>query len=130
MWPKVLMQLFDLLPHVSRLVPVAERYFAGRAQTEHNNENTLAAMAESVDGTMGQLAKAHEGLYRRLQEQDNQIAVLSEEVRQLRSMSEAESRRIHLMTDEVGTIGVWLKVVAGLTAILLALVVVLLMRGH
>jgi CHASE3 domain sensor protein len=130
MWPKVLMQLFELLPHVSRLVPMAERYFSGRATVERNNESTLAAMADSVDGTMGQMAKAHESLYRRLQETDGRIADLSDEVRQMRSLAEQNRRQLQTIAGEVGSLGLWLKIVTALVAILIVLVVVLLMRGH
>ncbi len=30
MWPKVIAQLFELLPHVSRLVPMADRFFSSK----------------------------------------------------------------------------------------------------
>ena len=130
MWPKVLMQLFELLPHVSRLVPMADRYFAGRAAAERNNESTLAAMADSVDGTMGQVVKAHEGLFRRLQEMDGRIADLSDEVRHMRSVADQNGRQLQTIAGEVGSLGRWLKIVTALVAILIVLVVVLLMRVH
>ena len=34
MWPKLLMQLFELLPHISRLVPMADKYFSQKAAAE------------------------------------------------------------------------------------------------
>ncbi len=34
MWPRVLMQLVELLPYATRLIPIAERYFA----SENSNE--------------------------------------------------------------------------------------------
>jgi septal ring factor EnvC (AmiA/AmiB activator) len=130
MWPKVLMQLFELLPHVTRLVPLADRYFSAKAATESANEAALAAMAEGVRGDLGQVTAAHAGLYRKLQEQGNQIADLSEDIRTARSAVEQSERRIEVMDRKLASISLWLKVSVSLVAILLVLVVVLLARGH
>jgi septal ring factor EnvC (AmiA/AmiB activator) len=130
MWPKVLMQLFELLPHVTRLVPLADRYFSAKAATESANEAALAAMAEGVRGDLGQVTAAHAGLYRKLQGQGNQIADLSEDIRTARSAVEQSERRIEVMDRKIASISLWLKVSVSLVAILLVLVVVLLARGH
>ena len=53
MWPKLLMQLFELLPHISRLVPMADKYFSQKTAAEKANEAALAAMAEGVRGRPG-----------------------------------------------------------------------------
>src|SRR5260370_28948820 len=81
MWPKVIAQLFELLPHISRVLPMADRYFSSKAAAEKANEAALAAMAEGVREDLGQLTKAHAGLYRQLQELGNQVAEVSEEVK-------------------------------------------------
>jgi hypothetical protein len=130
MWPKVLMQLFELLPHVTRLVPVADRYFSAKAANESANEAAFAAMAEGVRGDLGQVTAAHAGLYRKLQDQGNQIADLTEDVRIARASAEESERRVAALADKVDSIGLWLKVSVSLVAILLVLVIVLLMRGH
>lgn len=124
------MQLFELLPHVTRLVPLADRYFSAKAATESANEAALAAMAEGVRGDLGQVTAAHAGLYRKLQEQGNQIADLSEDIRTARSAVEQSERRIEVMDRKIASISLWLKVSVSLVAILLVLVVVLLARGH
>ena len=76
MWPKLLMQLFELLPHISRLVPMADKYFSQKAAAEKANEAALAAMAEGVRGDLGQVTKAHAGLYRQLQDLSAQVTVV------------------------------------------------------
>src|ERR1700750_87729 len=85
MWPKILMQLVELLPHVSRLAPLADRYFDSKATNERANEAALAAMAEGVQADLGQVAQAHLGLYRQLQEQSAQIATVGDDVRSVHS---------------------------------------------
>src|ERR1700751_4569400 len=97
MWPKVLMQLFELMPHITRLVPMADRYFAQRSATEKANEAAFTAMAEGVRGDLGQVAKAHAGLYRQLQEQSAQLTDLSEDVRKTRVSIEQQSHRVEAL---------------------------------
>lgn len=130
MWPKVLMQLFELLPHVTRLVPMADKYFSQRSATEKANEATLMAMAEGVRGDLGQVTKAHAGLYRQLQEQSGQIADLSEEVRRTRTSIEQHDHRMEALDAKLASLGAWLK--AGVSVIVLLLIVViwLLARAH
>ena len=84
MWPKVLMQLFELLPHVTRLVPMADRYFSTKTASEKANEAAMTAMAEGVRGDLGQVTRAHAGLYRQLQDQSAQITEVSEQVKSAR----------------------------------------------
>jgi methyl-accepting chemotaxis protein len=130
MWPKVLMQLFELLPHVSRLIPLADRYLASRSTSDATSQAALAALAENVQGDLGQVAKAHDSLFRRMQEQDNLIADLREEVRQMRSTAETGVRRVQMLDDEVASVALWLKITAGMVAILMVLVVILLLHSH
>lgn len=121
MWPKVLMQLFELLPHVTRLVPMADKYFSQRSATEKANEAALMAMAEGVRGDLGQVTKAHAGLYRQLQEQGAQIADLSEEVRRTRTSIEQHDHRMEALDAKLASLGVWIK--GGVSVIVLLLIV-------
>jgi hypothetical protein len=130
MWPKVLMQLFELLPHVTRLVPIADRYLSARAATENASESAFAAMAEGVRGDLGQVAAAHAGLYRQLQEQGGRISDLSEDVRNARAAVEQSERRVEALDRKVDSIGLWLKVSVSLVVVLLVLVIVLLTHIH
>ena len=53
MWPRLLTQLLELLPHMTRLVPMADKYFASKTAGEKANEAALAAMAEGVRAILG-----------------------------------------------------------------------------
>jgi hypothetical protein len=128
MWPKLIAQLFELLPHVTRLVPVADKYFASKAATEKATEAAMAAMAEGVRGDLGQVAKAHAGLYRQLQEQNVQIVQLGEEVKRARLALEQHDHRLELMQSQVVAIGLWVKAGVSLVVVLLAVVIFLLVR--
>lgn len=124
------MQLFELLPHVTRLVPLADRYLSSRAANERANEAALTAMAEGVQADLGQVTKAHAGLYSKLIEQGSQIAELNESVRLTQQAIEKQEKHIALLDGKLASANLWIKISASLTAVLLILVIVLLTRGH
>ena len=124
MWPKMLAQLFELLPHITRLVPMADRYFSTKAASEKATEAAMLAMAEGVRGDLGQVTKAHAGLYQQLQEQSGQIAEVSAEVKRMGAAME----RVTTLESQVATLGAWVKAGVSLIVVLLAAVIVLLVR--
>jgi hypothetical protein len=130
MWPKVIAQLFELLPHISRLIPMADRYLSTKTASEKANEAAMTAMAEGVRGDLGQVAKAHAGLYRQLQEQSAQIAEVGEEVKRTRAVFEQHSQRMEALDRRTASLGLWIKTGVPLLIVLLVVVIVLLVRAH
>ncbi|MDE1177859.1 MAG: hypothetical protein PW789_14870 [Edaphobacter sp.] len=130
MWPKVLMQLFELLPHVSRLVPIADRYLSAKASSETANEAAFSAIAEDVRGDLGQVTRAHAALYRQLQDHGNQISELSTDLRITRTLAEQNDKRLAAIDNKLDSLDTYLKVSAGLLVLLVILVLVLIVRGH
>ncbi len=80
MWPKVLAQLIpqliDLLPHVKRVVPLADKYLCSKAA----NDAALAAMAEGVRGDLGKVATANADLSGQIASLSSQINGLSAQI--------------------------------------------------
>jgi chromosome segregation ATPase len=130
MWPKVIAQLFELLPHVSRILPMADKFFSSKAAAEKANEAALAAMAEGVRGDLGQVTKAHAGLYRQLQELSAQLAEVSEEVKRARLAMEQQEHRLESLSLKVTSIGQWVKAGVIVLVVMVGAVIVLLVRGH
>lgn len=128
MWPKVIAQLFELLPHISRLVPMADRYFSTKTASEKATEAAMAAMAEGVRGDLGQVTKAHAGLYRQLQDQSAQIAEVFEEVKQTRHSVEQHEHRMVALESNVASLGWWVK--AGVSLLTVLAVVIILLLVH
>jgi len=124
MWPKLLAQLFELLPHITRLVPMADKYFSSRTASEKATEAAMAAMAEGVRGDLGQVTKAHAGLYKQLQEQSTQIGEVSADVKRMGAALE----RVTALELQVVALGRWVKVGVSLIVALLVAVIVLLVR--
>jgi hypothetical protein len=129
MWPKLIAQLFELLPHISRLVPMADRYFSSKAANEKANEAAMLAMAEGVRGDLGQVTKAHAGLYRQLQDLGAQVAEVGDEVKRSRVVVEQQEHRVESLELQVVAIGRWVKVGVGLLVVLMGMVGWLLV-GH
>lgn len=130
MWPKVIAQLFELLPHITRLVPMADKYLSSKTASEKANEAAMAAMADGVRGDLGQVTKAHAGLYRQLQEQSAQITEVGEEVKRARLSIEQHDHRMEALELRVTSLGLWLKTGVSLLVILVAVVIVLLVRAR
>jgi chromosome segregation ATPase len=130
MWPKVIAQLFELLPHITRLVPMADRYLSSKSASEKANEAAMAAMAEGVRGDLGQVTKAHAGLYRQLQDQSAQIAEVGEEVKRARLSIEQHERRMLTLEAQGTSLGWWVKAGVSLLVVLVAVVIVLLLRAR
>jgi hypothetical protein len=128
MWPKVIAQLFELLPHISRLLPMADKFLSSKAAAEKANEAAMAAMAEGVRGDLGQVTKAHVGLYRQLQEQSAQITEVSEEVKQARLAMEQHAQQMEAMKLQVASLGWWVKAGISLLVVLVAVVIALLIQ--
>jgi chromosome segregation ATPase len=130
MWPKVIAQLFELLPHITRLVPMADRYFSSKTAAEKANEAAMAAMAEGVRGDLGQVTKAHAGLYRQLQDLSAQVAEVSAEVKQARASVEHHEHRMLTLESTVTSLGWWVKAGVSLLVVLVTVVIILLVRGR
>jgi len=75
MWPKALAQILELLPHVSRVLPLADRFLASRQSNDEANRQALegatahmAAVTEGLRADLGQVTSSHAGLYRQMNE--------------------------------------------------------------
>jgi chromosome segregation ATPase len=128
MWPKVIAQLFELLPHITRLVPMADKFLSSKAAAEKANEAAMAAMAEGVRGDLGQVTKAHAGLYRQLQEQSAQITEVGEDVKSMRVAIEQRQHRIEALEQQVSSLGWWVKAGVSLLVVLAAVIIILLVQ--
>jgi len=124
------MQLFELLPHISRLVPMADKYFSQKAAAEKANEAALAAMAEGVRGDLGQVTRAHAGLYRQLQDLSAQVTVVGETAEAARVAAAKQDSRVEELERQLAAIGVWVKVGVSVVVVMLGVVIWLLVRGR
>ncbi|MEO6802579.1 MAG: hypothetical protein ABI197_04945 [Granulicella sp.] len=130
MWPKVFAQLMEVLPHVSRLIPMADMFFASKTASEKANETVIADMAEGVRTDLGKVTAAHEALYRQLQDQGLQIGSAATDLQRARTAVESHAARIASIEGRVAALGIWVKSAVALLIVALALLIAILLRTH
>lgn len=91
MWPKM---LFDLLPHLARLMPMADKYLSTRSASEKAQEAALATLSQDIRGELGRSTAVHADLRRQVQEQGTQIAELALDVTRSRMGVESVETRV------------------------------------
>ena len=124
MWPKLfvqyLPQLLELLPHVSRVVPMADKYLAQRSVSD----GKLDALGESVRGDLGKVAKAHIALAEQLDAFAAHVSEGAAEAKRARMAAELAQLRVEALEKQVA--GLRSLVLASLVAIVLVLGLVVL----
>jgi hypothetical protein len=145
MWPKALVQLLELAPHVTRLVPMADRYLQSRAETRDTQRRALEQMADGLRGDMGQLADrmrgdltqlaaAQAGIYHQLNQQSETLAKIAADMRATRLTSDDIETRMSQMEKRMSRL--WITLFAGLilfvifAAGVIAVIAVLHTRQH
>jgi len=107
---------------------MADKFLSSKATSEKANEAAMVAMAEGVRGDLGQVTKAHIGLYRQLQDQSAQIAEVGEEVKRSRTSMEQHEHRMETLEKQLASFSLWLKAGIPILIALVSMVVVLLVR--
>ncbi|MBS1814394.1 MAG: hypothetical protein JSS87_05930 [Acidobacteria bacterium] len=121
MWPKVIAQLWELLPHATRLVPVAQKYFEQRAGGEAEVLAPLQSAVSSISGS-------NEAIVRQLQEQAQLLTNLTAEVRDLGSANAALSSQLDAVRNAASSASLWAKFATGLSLVAVVLTVILLLK--
>lgn len=121
MWPQLLL---DLLPHFSRLMPMANKYLAGKSESDKAQEAALAALGADVRRQMVRLTEAQAGVARQLQQQSAQIAEIAVDVTRTRLGIEGAEERIAKLEKTMGMAVNLLWVVLVLLAMVFAILVV------
>jgi hypothetical protein len=125
MWPKV---LIELVPHIVRLVPMADRFLQSKTAGDEANRKAMEVMAEGLRGDLGQVTAAHSGLYRQLNEQSEKLAGIAAEVEVVKLATESVEGRLARLQRRV-TLGNRLLVgVILLNLLLVALVLFIVVR--
>jgi peptidoglycan hydrolase CwlO-like protein len=107
---------------------MADRYLSSKTASEKATEAAMAAMADGVRGDLGQVTKAHAGLYRQLQDLSAQIAEVGEEVKRARLSVEQHENRMVALESSVASLQWWIKGGVSLLVVLVGLAIGLLVH--
>ncbi|MHB1702108.1 MAG: hypothetical protein ACYCSN_18635 [Acidobacteriaceae bacterium] len=125
MWA-LLMQLGELLPHLSRLVPMLERMLSRQSP---DREQFVAHQAAQLRQSSDSLAEAQQLALRQLADHSAQIATLQGEIKLLSQAAARSEETLTLIEARIAALQVWLRTVSIAALLLLALIVFLLLRS-
>lgn len=91
MWPKILL---ELLPHFTRVLPLADKYFSNRGDQDKAHAAALSALGEEMRGGLGHVDEVHAGLKDALKAQGEQIAEVGVEATRARMAVESVEARV------------------------------------
>ena len=97
MWPKALL---ELVPHVIRLIPQADRYFQNKSAGEESNRrviDSVTALTEGLRSDLGQVTASHAGLYRQLNEQSEKLAAIAADAHAAKIAAELADARVAVL---------------------------------
>ncbi|MDE1154901.1 MAG: hypothetical protein PW735_04125 [Acidobacteriaceae bacterium] len=118
MWPKVLAQLLELLPHAARLLPLADRFLAQRA----NQDEATREAIEALRSDLGQNLTTHESLYRQLNEHSELLQDALQQARAAKAAAELSAERLTALERKVSRQSTFLVLLLSLCIVLLACV--------
>ncbi len=124
MWPKVIAQLFELLPHISRMVPLADRYLSSKSA----NDQALTTLSDEVRSDLGRVAKAHVDLAAHLDEFAGFVTATAADAKSARAAAESTQTRITSIERQLVTLRTLALVVLVLLVLVAALLVWLLVQ--
>jgi len=128
MWPKAIAQLIELAPHVSRLLPMADRFLNAKTADAEASRSAMQQMAEGLRGDLGQVTASHAGLYRQLNEQSGKLSELSSDVSTVKRSVESLDPRLTRLEQQNSRLTLLLGLSLVLLAGLLVLAVILLLH--
>jgi chromosome segregation ATPase len=101
MWPKALAQLIELAPHITRLLPLADRFFQSKSAEAEASRTAMEQMADGLRGDLGQVTASHAGLYRQLNDQSEKLSTLSADLRSTRQLIESSDARMAELEKQI-----------------------------
>jgi len=107
MWPKLIAQLLELLPHVSRLVPVADKYFSSKSVSERAQEAAIAAVAENLRAGVDGLGGTQAALQEQLKVQAGELALLRENLKAIQIGLAVQENRLAAIEHGVRAVRLW-----------------------
>ena len=132
MWPKALAQLIELAPHITRLIPLADRFLSSRGAGDEAAQAQLtqlsAEIRSTLDTTVAQVTQANAGIHRQLNEQGERLAQLNTELSTTRAALEEKAdaldRRMKQMERSARLQAIFTIIAAVLLIVILVVILV------
>ena len=127
MWPKAFAQLIELLPHVSRLIPMADNFFASRNAAQQAGEKfsqtALSTLADTVHNDLARITANHDGLAQQLGDQTTRLTEIAADLKRSRLSIDRDAEQLSALEQKLGTLTTWVKALAVLLLLAIALLI-------
>ncbi len=130
MWPKALSQLIELAPHITRLLPMADRFLLSKTAGEEAARNAMEQMADGLRGDLGQVTAAHAGLYRQLNDQSEKLSAIASDLTSTKQSAEALESRLATLERQSRSQQTFLLIILLVLLAMCVPLAVLLLRHH
>jgi hypothetical protein len=132
MWPRLIAQLIELLPHVTRLVPMADKYLSSKAASDRTHAAALNSLGETMHGDLTVLSDSHAALTRQvalqMADQTAKISALQRSIDQAESDNIKINRQVEWLTKDVNSLRLWVKFGTATIVLLLAVTLALMIK--
>jgi hypothetical protein len=130
MWPKALAQLIELAPHITRLIPMADRFLQSKSADAEASRNALEQMAHGLRGDLGQVTASHAGLYRQLNDHGQQLSHISADVNTVKLSTNSLDDRITHLEQQSSKLFLALGIALLLLIVICILTILILVHLH
>jgi hypothetical protein len=132
MWPRLLAQLIELTPHVTRLVPLADNYFATRANGDRAHAAALNTLSDTMRSDLATISDSTTALSVRvnqqLADQTARITSMQRALEQAEADNITQNRQLEWLTRDVNSLRIWVKFGTATIILLLAVTLGLLVK--
>ena len=130
MWPKALAQLIELAPHITRMLPMADRFFQSKTADADASRTAMEQMAEGLRGDLGQVTASHAGLYRQLNDQSEKLSSIAADVHATRLSTDFLEARIVSLETQLSRLVLYLSIALVLLVAVCILSILILLHQH
>ena len=130
MWPKAFAQLIELAPHISRLLPMADRFFQSKATGDEANRKAVEALGERLRADLNQVNVTHASLAEQISDLSAKLNRIGSDSETLKLSMNALDQRLAAMEKKQHRSDLLVAVVLVAVFAILILAIMIYVRGH
>ncbi len=128
MWPKAFAQFIELAPHISRLLPMADRFFQSKSVNDDANRKAIEGLGDRMRADLNQVTVAHASLSEQMSDLSSAVQRLSSDAAAAKLSSDAVKHSTDALDRRLSAIEARQRrsqLLVGVALLLLVLVLVL-----
>lgn len=93
MWPKAFSQFIELAPHISRLLPLADRFLQSKTAAEDPGRRALETASATLKEDLGNVSAAQDGISRQITMVNESVVSCTNDIHSMTTAMEALATR-------------------------------------